>query len=112
MIVYGIKNCDSVKKCRALLQQKQQAHIFHDFRSDGIDEALVQRFLTELGAAAVVNRRGTTWRQLSAERQQEAEDQRLVALLLEMPALIKRPIIDDGERLWVGFDPALFGTVL
>ena len=104
MIVYGIKNCDSVKKCRALLQQQQREHTFHDYRSDGIDQDLLKRFLAELGAEAIVNRRGTTWRQLPDERKCEADDDRLIDLLLAMPALIKRPIIDDGKRLWLGLD--------
>ncbi len=104
MIVYGIKNCDSVKKCRAYLQQKQIEYVFHDYRSDGIHAELVQRFLTELGADKVLNKRGTTWRQLSEQLKQQAESGALLELLLSMPTLIKRPIIDDGKRLIAGFD--------
>lgn len=105
MIVYGIKNCDSVKKCRVYLQQKQIDYVFHDYRSDGINADLVQRFLDELGADKVVNKRGTSWRQLSEQLKQQAESDGLLEVLLAMPTLIKRPIIDDGKRLMAGFDP-------
>ena len=105
MVVYGIKNCDSVKKCRAYLQQKQIKHVFHDYRSDGINAELLQRFLDELGADKVVNKRGTSWRQLSEQQKQLAESDGLLNVLLGMPSLIKRPIIDDGKRLILGFDP-------
>lgn len=105
MVVYGIKNCDSVKKCRVYLQQKQIDYVFHDYRSDGINADLVQRFLDELGADKVVNKRGTSWRQLSEQLKQQAESDGLLEVLLAMPTLIKRPIIDDGKRLMAGFDP-------
>jgi Spx/MgsR family transcriptional regulator len=105
MIVYGIKNCDSVKKCRAYLQQKQINHVFHDYRSDGITVELVQRFLDELGAEKVLNKRGTSWRQLPEQLKQQADSDGLVDVLLGMPTLIKRPIIDDGQHLTAGFDP-------
>lgn len=105
MIVYGIKNCDSVKKCRVYLQQKQIDYVFHDYRSDGINADLVQRFLDELGADKVVNKRGTSWRQLPEQLKQQAESDGLLEVLLAMPTLIKRPIIDDGKCLMAGFDP-------
>lgn len=105
MVVYGIKNCDSVKKCRVYLQQKQIDYVFHDYRSDGINADLVQRFLDELGADKVVNKRGTSWRQLPEQLKQQAESDGLLEVLLAMPTLIKRPIIDDGKRLMAGFDP-------
>lgn len=105
MVVYGIKNCDSVKKCRAYLQQKQIDYVFHDYRSDGINADLVKRFLHELGADKVVNKRGTSWRQLPEPLKQQAESDGLLEVLLGMPTLIKRPIIDDGRRLIAGFDP-------
>lgn len=87
------------------MQQKQIEHVFHDYRSDGINADLVQRFLDELGADKVVNKRGTTWRQLSEQLKLQAESDGFLEVLINMPTLIKRPIIDNGKRLIVGFDP-------
>lgn len=104
MIVYGIKNCDTVKKCRAYLQERQIAYEFHDFRVNGISAELVQGFLDELGPDRVLNKRGTSWRQLPEALKLQAEND-LLSVILTVPTLIKRPIIDDGQRLIVGFDP-------
>lgn len=87
------------------MQQKQIEHVFHDYRSDGINADLVRRFLDELGADKVVNKRGTTWRQLSEQLKLQAESDGFLEVLINMPTLIKRPIIDNGKRLIVGFDP-------
>lgn len=107
-VLYGIRNCDSVKKAKACLETAGVAYRFHDFRTDGVDAALVQRFIDTLGLDAVLNQRSSTWRQLPAERKQNLSPEQAVQLLLEQPTLIKRPIYDNGRCLSAGFDPAYF----
>lgn len=101
--VYGIKNCDTVKRARKALEAAEIPSAFHDFRADGLDKETVQGWLTQLPAEQLLNRRGTTWRQLPADQQARAEGSDLVDLLVEAPTLIKRPVIDRDGALRVGF---------
>lgn len=97
--IYGIKNCDSVKKARKLLDTQGVQYNFHDFRDDGIDKKLVGTFIRNIDDEKLLNKRSTTWKQLSAAEQVSATDD-LQGLLLEHPTLIKRPVIDaNGEWL-------------
>ncbi len=104
--LYGIPNCDTCRKARKWLDGKGIAHRFHDFRKDGLDADLLAAWIEELGIETLVNRRGTTWRTLS-----DADKSRLdtapLDLLTENPTLLKRPVIDLGERRRVGFDEAV-----
>ena len=101
--VYGIKNCDTVKRARKTLEAEGLEYRFHDFRADGLEAETVQRWLHQIDRDLLLNRRGTTWRKLSANEQVQAEGDGLVDLLLEQPALIKRPVIDRDGDLRVGF---------
>lgn len=101
--VYGIKNCDTCRKARKWLEAEGIAHSFHDFRADGLDEATVAGWLSELGDEALVNRRGTTWRNLSEAERKRAEGSGAAALIAANPTLIKRPVFDLGTRRLVGF---------
>lgn len=101
--LYGIKNCDTVKKARKFLQQQQVAYQFHDYRADGISAELVAQFSAGLGWQNILNTRGTTWRQLTEEQKQHIEQQGACALMLQYPALIKRPILVDGTKFILGF---------
>ena len=101
--VYGIKNCDTVKRARKTLEGADIAHAFHDFRADGLNAQTVKGWLRQLPAEQLLNRRGTTWRQLSDEQQARAEGDGLIELLVEAPTLIKRPVIDRNGALRVGF---------
>lgn len=101
--LYGIKNCDTVKRARKTLDGAGLAHRFHDFRVDGLDRPTVQGWLQTLPAEQLLNRRGTTWRQLSDDQQARADGASLAELLVEMPTLIKRPVIDRNGALRVGF---------
>jgi arsenate reductase len=104
MKLYGIKNCDTVKKARKWLDENGIAHDFHDFRKDGLDEALLSRWEQALGWEALINKRGTTWRKLPEELRDTIGAQTAHELMLDNPAIIKRPVVESGDRVSVGFN--------
>jgi Spx/MgsR family transcriptional regulator len=105
--LYGIPNCDTVKKARAFLAERGVAHTFHDYKKQGVPVEALDRWIAELGWEALVNRRGTTWRQLDPARQARVVDAASAkALMLEAPSLIRRPVVENGSALHVGFDAA------
>ncbi|WP_409418541.1 ArsC family reductase [Pseudescherichia sp.] len=105
LIMYGIKNCDTVKKARRWLDEQQIAYRFHDYRADGLDAALLDTFIAELGWEALLNTRGTTWRKLDETRRESIQNAASAAeLMLEMPAIIKRPLLcAPGKPMLLGF---------
>lgn len=105
-IVYGIANCDTVKKARAWLQVQNVAYEWHDFKKQGVPAALLEQGLQQLGRDVLINRKGTTWRRLdAAEQARVTDDASALALMLAQPSVIKRPLVDWGQgRLTVGFD--------
>ncbi|HBC83642.1 ArsC family reductase [Pseudescherichia vulneris] len=104
-VMYGIKNCDTVKKARRWLDAQQIAYRFHDYRADGLDAALLDTFIAELGWEALLNTRGTTWRKLDDARRESIQNAPSAAeLMLEMPAIIKRPLLcAPGKPMLLGF---------
>jgi Spx/MgsR family transcriptional regulator len=110
-VVYGISTCDSVKKATSWLKNQQIAYRLHDYRVDGVDSELLIRFLTTLGIDAVLNQRSTSWRNLSTEQKNDICLEKALALMLTTPTLIKRPILDTGEKLVVGFDPDIYTSL-
>ena len=106
--LYGIKNCDTVKKARRWLEDKGVEFQFHDFRADGLNQDQVQAWLDELGHAVLVNKRSTTWKQLSDAEKDQALGDNASALLVEHPTLIKRPVLDTGSQRQVGFSAASY----
>jgi arsenate reductase len=104
LTVYGIKQCDTVRKALKWLDQKGVEHHFHDFRTDGLSAELLQGWLDTDFSDKLVNRRSTTWRQLS-EEQRQSEGESLLKLLLEFPTLIKRPVFFTDQIFAVGFNP-------
>ncbi len=104
-LLYGIKNCDTVKKARRWLDEQQIAYRFHDYRADGLDAALLDTFIAELGWEALLNTRGTTWRKLDETRRESIQNAASAAeLMLEMPAIIKRPLLcAPGKPMLLGF---------
>jgi Spx/MgsR family transcriptional regulator len=101
--LYGIVNCDQVKKARAWLDEAGVAYRFHDFKKEPPDAALIGRWLKKAGWETLVNRRGTTWRGIAEDERPATEAAARVAML-EKPTLIKRPVASLGETLVVGFD--------
>lgn len=101
--LYGIPNCDTIKKARKWLEAQGVEYTFHDFRKDGLESAQLESWVDELGWETLLNKRGTTWRQLPEERKQNIDRESAIAAMLESPAMIKRPVLDLGDRRLVGF---------
>jgi arsenate reductase len=102
--LYGIKNCDTVKKARNWLDQNGIDYRFHDFRTDGLTPELLQHFAEHLDWNTLLNRSSTSWRQLSAEQQCGLTQEKAMRLMLATPTLIKRPILESGDKLIIGFN--------
>lgn len=109
--LYGIKNCDTVKKARTWLDQQGVDYRFHDFRVDGLDAAQVQRWIAELGLETLVNKRSTTWKELSDSIKENFTASTAVNIIVENPTLIKRPLLDTGTQKLLGFKPADYQTM-
>ena len=101
--LYGIKNCDTVKKARKWLEAEGVAHTFHDFRKDGFDGALVTRLADALGHEAMLNTRGTTWRKLLDADKADMTREKAFALMVQHDALIKRPVWEKNGEYRLGF---------
>jgi arsenate reductase len=101
--LYGIKNCDTVKKAKQWLDQNGVAYQFHDFRTDGLTLDQLNNFTTRLDWNSLLNRNSTSWRQLSVAQQSDLTVEKVTALMLTTPTLIKRPILDTGDKLIIGF---------
>jgi len=114
LIVYGIPNCDSVKKARAWLSERSIDYTFHDFKKQGVSAELITAWLAIQDWQTLVNRKGTTWRKLDdATRNAVVDAASATALMLAQPSVIKRPVIRwPNGRVSVGFDPAQFSQRL
>ena len=109
--LYGIKNCDTVKKARTWLEQHGVDYQFHDFRTDGLEQDTVAGWLDELGWETLVNKRSTSWKALdTATRETMNADTALAAIMLQ-PTLIKRPLLDTGHERFTGFSVASYQTI-
>lgn len=103
LVLYGIKNCDTVKKARRWLDEKNVDYRFHDFRADGLDVATVEQWLAKEDWTVVVNRRSTTWKTLDASERDTMNERSAAKAILAAPTLVKRPVLDDGTSLRFGF---------
>ena len=101
--LYGIKNCDTVKKARKWLDQHGIEYAFHDFREDGLDAGAVRGWLDELGWEALLNRRSTSWKALDPADRESMDDGNALRAVLDQPTLIKRPLLDTGHERFTGF---------
>lgn len=103
--LYGIPNCDTVKKARTWLAQRGVEAAFHDYKKQGVPEAALRGWVEALGWEALLNRKGTTWRKLEPARQAAVSDAAsAIALMLEQPSVIRRPVLVKGDVLRAGFD--------
>jgi arsenate reductase len=102
-MLYGIKNCDTVKKARKWLDENGVAYQFHDFRTDGLTLERLHDFAARTDWNALLNRSSTSWRQLGDDQKADVTAKKAVQLMLATPMLIKRPVLDTGDKLIIGF---------
>jgi Spx/MgsR family transcriptional regulator len=110
--IYGIKNCDTMKKARSWLESHGVDYAFHDYRASGIEPPRLERWCKELGWETLLNRAGTTFRNLAEADKQGLDAKKALALMLAQPSMIKRPVLDLGDRRLVGFKPGLYEKAL
>ena len=110
--LYGIPNCDTVKKARVWLDQHGVAYAFHDYKKAGADRAKLEQWADEHGWETVLNRAGTTFRKLPDADKANLDRDKAVALMLAQPSMIKRPVLDLGDRRLVGFKPEAYAAAL
>ncbi len=111
--IYGIKNCDTMKKARAWLDGQGIAYAFHDYKAAGIERARLERWAGQVGWATLLNRAGTTFRKLPEAAKAGLGEKRAIALMLAQPSMIKRPVLElGGGKLLVGFKPADYAQLL
>ncbi|GAA6153378.1 ArsC family reductase [Pseudoteredinibacter isoporae] len=110
--LYGIPNCDTVKKARNWLDKENIDYQFHDFRKDGLESAQVEQWIKELGWETLVNKRSTSWKALDDNQRQNMDANTALAAILESPTLIKRPLLDNGKSRNVGFKAADYEHIL
>lgn len=106
--LYGIRNCDTMKKAWSWLDAQGVAYDFHDYKKAGLDRARLEGWVKELGWETLLNKAGTTFRKLPEADRQDLDAEKAIALMLAQPSLIKRPVLDLGSRRLVGFKPELY----
>ena len=104
MILYGISNCDTVKKAKNWLETNQLEYSFHDFRKQGLEPETIKDWLTQIAWDKLLNKRSTTWRNLEPEVQQSVNAENIIQLLVENPTLIKRPVLKVNGIINIGFN--------
>jgi arsenate reductase len=111
--IYGIKNCDTMKKARTWLEAHKIAHAFHDYKASGIDKTALEGWAKKVGWEVLLNRAGTTFKKLPDADKEGLTEKKAIALMLAQPSMIKRPVLEAKGKLTVGFKPeiykALFG---
>jgi arsenate reductase len=110
--IYGIKNCDTMKKARAWLDSHDVAYDFHDYKTAGIDKSKLEQWSGKLGWETLLNRAGTTFKKLPDADKEGLDERKAIALMLAQPSMIKRPVLDLGGKLLVGFKPELYAEAV
>ncbi len=110
--LYGIKNCDTVKKARGWLEQQRVTYRFHDLRDDGLDAARLKEWIKSLGWETLLNTRSTTWRQLPDADKHDLNATSAVKLMLAYPTLIKRPVLVNGTVVTVGLNATTYSKIV
>ena len=108
--IYGIRNCDTMKKARAWLDARKIAYAFHDYKAEGIDRARLEAWAKAVGWETLLNRAGTTFRKLPDGEKEALDAKKAIALMLAQPSMIKRPVLDLGGHLLVGFKPEAYAA--
>jgi arsenate reductase len=113
LTLYGIKNCDTMKKARAWLDRRGVAYAFHDYKTAGIERAKLEGWAKKAGWEMLLNRSGTTFRKLPDKDRESLTEKKAIALMLAQPSMIKRPVLElSGGKLLVGFKPELYAEAL
>jgi arsenate reductase len=110
--IYGIKNCDTMKKARAWLDGKGVAYEYHDYKASGIDRARLEGWARKVGWEVLLNRAGTTFRKLPDGDKEGLTEAKAIALMVAQPSMIKRPVLESGGRLLVGFRPEQYEALV
>jgi len=110
-VIYGIKNCDTMKKARTWLESHRVPHDFHDYKVSGIERAKLAAWIKAVGWEVLLNRAGTTFRKLPDEAKADVDEAKALALMLEQPSMIKRPVLERGKTLLVGFSPEKYAAL-
>jgi arsenate reductase len=110
--IYGIKNCDTMKRARAWLDQKGVAYDFHDYKASGIDRARLEGWARKVGWEVLLNRAGTTFRKLPDKEKEGLTENKAIALMIAQPSMIKRPVLEGGGKLLVGFKPEQYEALV
>jgi arsenate reductase len=108
--IYGIKNCDTMKKARTWLDDRGVSYVFHDYKAEGVDKASLERWSKEVGWEVLLNRAGTTFRALPEKDKEGLNEKKAIALMMAQPSMIKRPVLDVGGTLLVGFKPDVYSA--
>jgi len=111
-MLYGIKNCDTMKKARAWLDENGVAYDFHDYKAAGIERSRLEGWASQVGWETLLNRAGTTFRKLPDKDKNGLTDKKAIALMIAQPSMIKRPVLDLGGRILVGFKPEAYAKAL
>ncbi|WP_293379107.1 ArsC family reductase [Phenylobacterium sp. SCN 70-31] len=109
--LYGIRNCDTMKKAWTWLDQAGVGYTFHDYKKSGIDRGTLERWADAVGWETLLNRAGTTFRKLPESDRQDLDRDKAVGLMLAQPSMIKRPVLDVDGRLTVGFKPDAYAAL-
>jgi arsenate reductase len=106
--IYGIKNCDTMKKARSWLDERNIAYSFHDYKAAGIERKRLEDWAKQVGWETLLNRAGTTFRKLADAEKTNLTEKKAIALMVAQPSMIKRPVLEEGSRLLVGFKPDIY----
>ena len=109
--IYGIRNCDTMKKAKAWLEAHGVDHDFHDYKTEGIDRATLEKWAKTVGWEVLLNRAGTTFRKLPDDAKQNIDERKAIKLMLEQPSMIKRPVLERGRTLLVGFTEDCYSAI-
>jgi arsenate reductase len=109
--IYGIPNCDTMKKARTWLDAHQVAHQFHDYKKTSIEKAVLEGWVKNVGWESLLNRAGTTFKKLPDADKQGLTEKKAIALMLAQPSMIKRPVLEAKGKLTVGFKPDIYAAL-
>lgn len=109
--IYGIKNCDTMKKAKAFLDDNGVAYAFHDYKTQGIARETLEGWVTKAGWKTLLNKSGTTFRQLPDKDKEALTEKKAISLMLAQPSMIKRPVLEAGGKILVGFKPEEYAAL-